>query len=189
MRALVPLDGSTLARTVIEPAAQLVAALASPGEGSLHLVRVVKPPTSQELRLASEHGTAESLEENKLHRAKIYLNTITDQLRTGPLALLNLSITWSVTIAQDVAHAIIQMAENGEDAEGAGAFGRCDLIAIATHGRGGLQHWVLGSIAERVLGATELPILIVRPKSAELKHTLSSEVTGASSLPAKSGAF
>ncbi|MGZ3645996.1 MAG: universal stress protein [Ktedonobacteraceae bacterium] len=189
LRALLPLDGSTLARAVIEPAAQLVAALASPGEGSLHLMRVVKPPTSQELRLASEHGTAESLEENKLHRAKTYLNTITDQLRTSPLALLNLSITWSVTIAQDVAHAIIQMAENGEDAEGAGAFGRCDLIAIATHGRGGLQHWALGSIAERVLGATKLPILIVRPKSAELKHTLSSEDTGTVSLPAKSGAF
>ena len=189
LRALVPLDGSALAKAVIEPAAQLVAALASPGEGSLHLMRVVKPPTSQELRLASEHGTAESLEENKLHRAKTYLNTITDQLRTGPLALLNLSITWSVTIAQDVAHAIIQMAENGEDAEGAGAFGRCDLIAIATHGRGGLQHWVLGSIAERVLGATKLPILIVRPESAELKHTTSSEDIGATSLPTKSGAF
>ena len=67
------------------------------------------------------------------------------------------------------------MAENGEDAEGAGAFGRCDLIAIATHGRGGLQHWVMGSIAERVLGATKLPILIVRPESAELKPTTSSE--------------
>ena len=50
LRALVPLDGSTLAKAVIEPAAQLVAALASPGEGSLHLMRVVKPPTSQELQ-------------------------------------------------------------------------------------------------------------------------------------------
>jgi len=175
MRALVPLDGSTLAKAVIEPAAQLVAALASPGEGSLHFMRVVKPPTSQELRMASDHGTGESLEENKLHRAKTYLNSITDQLHDSPLALLSLSITWSVAVVQDVAHAIIQMAENGEDAEGAGAFGRCDLIAIATHGRGGLQHWVMGSIAERVLGATKLPILIVRPESAELKPTMSSE--------------
>ena len=172
---LVPLDGSTLAKAAIEPAAQLVVALAAPGEGSLHLMRVVKPPISQELRAASDHGIAESLEENKLHRAKTYLNSITDQLRDSLLANLNLSITWSVAVAQDVAHAIIQMAENGEDAEGAGAFGRCDLIAIATHGRGGLQHWVLGSIAERVLGATKLPILIVRSESAESKLTRSSE--------------
>lgn len=175
LRALVPLDGSTLAKAAIEPAAQLVVALAAPGEGSLHLMRVVKPPASQELQTASDHGTAESLEGNKLHRAKTYLNSITDQLRDSPLAFLNLSITWSVAVAQDVAHAIIQMAENGEDAEGAGVFGRCDLIATATHGRGGLQHWVMGSIAERMLGATKLPILIVRPVSAELKHTTSSE--------------
>ena len=175
LRALVPLDGSTLAKAVIEPASQLVAALAAPGEGSLHLMRVVKPPTSQELQAASDHESSESLKENKLHRAKTYLNSITDQLRDSPLAHLSLSITWSAAVAQDIAHAIIQMAENGEDAEGAGAFGRCDLIAIATHGRGGLQHWVLGSIAERVLGATKLPILIVRPESAELKPTLSTE--------------
>ena len=69
------------------------------------------------------------------------------------------------------------MAENGEDAEGAGAFGRCDIIAIVTHGRGGLQHWVLGSIAERVPGATKLPILIVRPESVKFEHTLNSEDT------------
>ena len=62
------------------------------------------------------------------------------------------------------------MAEDGEDAEGAGVFGRCDLIAIATHGRSGFQHWILGSITERVLGATKLPILIVRPEATAFKH-------------------
>ena len=110
------LDGSTLAKTAIEPAAQLVAAIAAPAQGSLHLMRVVKPPTTAELRAANDQGSIERLEENKLHRAKTYLNSITDQLRDGPLAQLNLSITWSVAVAQDVAHAIIQMAENGEDA-------------------------------------------------------------------------
>jgi nucleotide-binding universal stress UspA family protein len=175
LRALVPLDGSALAKAAIEPAAQLVGAIAAPGQGSIHLMRVVKPSTTAELRAASDQGSIENLKENKMHRAKTYLSSITDQLRDGPLANLNLSITWSVAVAQDVAHAIIRMAENGEDAEGAGAFGRCDLIAIASHGRGGLQHWVLGSIAERVLGATKLPMLIVRPESAEFKHTLNNE--------------
>jgi len=179
LRALVPLDGSTLAKTAIEPAAQLVAAIAAPGQGSLHLMRVVNPPTIAELRAAGDQRSIARLEENKLHGAKTYLNSITDQLRDSSLADLHLSITWSVVVAQDVAHAIIQMAENGEDAEGAGAFGRCAFIAIATHGRGGLQHWVLGSITERVLGATKLPLLIVRPESAEFTRTLNSEVSNA----------
>ena len=177
LRALVPLDGSALAKAALEPATQLVAALAPPAQGAVHLVRVVKPPTAEELRSASDQESFERLKENKLHKAKIYLNSIADQLREGPLSHLDLSITWSVAVDTDVAHAIIRMAENGEDAEGAGVFGRCDLIAIATHGRSGLQHWVLGSITERVLGATKLPILVVRPEAAEFKRTFNGRET------------
>ncbi len=184
--ALVPLDGSTLAKTALEPAAQLLAAIAAPAQGSLHLIRVVKPPTAEELRAVSDQESIERLKENKLHMAKTYLNSIVAQLRESPLAHLNLSITWSVVIDHDVAHTIIQMAENGEDAEGAGVFGRCDLIAIATHGRGGWQHWILGSITERVLGATKLPILIVRPEAAEFKRALNGGETSETLIPLKS---
>jgi nucleotide-binding universal stress UspA family protein len=177
--ALVPLDGSALAKTALEPAAQLVAALAAPAQGSLHLMRVVKPPTADELRAAGDQESMERLKEHKLHRAKTYLHSIAAQLRESPLAYLNLSITWSVAIDHDVASTIIHMAENGEDAEGAGVFGRCDLIAMATHGRAGFHHLVLGSITERVLGATKLPILIVRPEAAECKRSLNGGETEA----------
>lgn len=41
-----------------------------------------------------------------------------------------------------------------------------DLIAMGTHGRSGLARWVLGSVAERVLRHSGLPLLLVRaPKS------------------------
>ncbi len=63
----------------------------------------------------------------------------------------------------DVAGAIVRFAESGEDAEGAGMSTRCDLLAMATHGYTGLQYWVLGSITERVLGSTRVPMLVVRP--------------------------
>jgi len=62
-----------------------------------------------------------------------------------------------------VAEAIVRVAENGEDAEGAGVFGGCDIIAMATHGLSGIRRWEMGSITERVLHATRLPLLIVRP--------------------------
>jgi nucleotide-binding universal stress UspA family protein len=46
-----------------------------------------------------------------------------------------------------------------------------DLIALGTHGRSGLQRWALGSVAERVLRHTEVPLLLVRnptaPKAAK----------------------
>jgi nucleotide-binding universal stress UspA family protein len=185
LRALVTLDGSVLAKAALEPAALLVAALSAPAQGALHLIRVVKPPTPEELQAAGDQESIERLKENMLHRAKTYLNSIAGQLREGPLAALNLSITWSVAVDDDVAHAIIRMAENGEDAEGAGVFGRCDLIAMATHGRGGLHHWVLGSVTERVLGATKFPILIVRPEAAEFKRSSNGGETSEAQVPIK----
>lgn len=170
LRALVTLDGSALAKTAIEPAAQLVAALSAPTQGALHLMRVVKPPTAIEKGTLSDRESIERLKEHALHKAKTYLDSVAGHVREGPLAHLNLAITWSAVFDEDAAHAIMRMAEYGEDAEGAGVCGRCDLIAMATHGRGGFQRWVLGSVTERVLGTTKLPILVVRPEGTDYKH-------------------
>ncbi|MBI3854842.1 MAG: universal stress protein [Planctomycetes bacterium] len=41
-----------------------------------------------------------------------------------------------------------------------------DLIALGTHGRSGVSRWALGSVAERVLRSTEVPLLLVRTPSA-----------------------
>ena len=161
LRALVALDGSSHAKAAIEPAANLIAALAAPAQGMLHLTRVVKPVASD-----GEEKDPEGSEQC-LHKAKRYLSSTAEHLREGlvapVVANLKLPVTWSVAVDTDVASALIRVAENGEDAEGAGVFGGCDLIAMATHGRGGMQRWEMGSVTERVLGATKLPILIVRP--------------------------
>ena len=38
-----------------------------------------------------------------------------------------------------------------------------DLIAITTHGRGGLPRLILGSVADKVVRASHAPVLVVRP--------------------------
>jgi universal stress protein A len=44
-----------------------------------------------------------------------------------------------------------------------------DLIIIGTHGRTGLEHILIGSVAERVLRKSPCPVLTVRPKSRQFK--------------------
>lgn len=171
--AIVALDGSALAEAALMPAASLVMALAAPARGSLQLTRVVKLPIKvSESAEQGKHSYPESmnlhLKDQAIREAKTYLGNLVDQLRQGPLKDADLTLTWSVAIGKDVADALIRAAETGEDAEGSNVFGGCDLMVLATHGRGGSERWVLGSVTEHILGATRLPMLIVRPKE---QHT------------------
>jgi nucleotide-binding universal stress UspA family protein len=43
---------------------------------------------------------------------------------------------------------------------------KADLIIMATHGRTGVTHLLMGSVAERVVRSAPCPVLIVRPRSA-----------------------
>ncbi|MBB5379018.1 nucleotide-binding universal stress UspA family protein [Deinococcus metalli] len=52
----------------------------------------------------------------------------------------------------DVPHAILREA----------AALNADLIVMATHGRAGLAHFILGSVAERVVHAADVPVLLIR---------------------------
>ena len=49
------------------------------------------------------------------------------------------------------------------DAEESG----CDLIVMGTHGRGGLNRLLLGSVAERVVRSAEVPVMTVRVGEAD----------------------
>ena len=41
---------------------------------------------------------------------------------------------------------------------------RCDLIVLATHGRTGIVHAIMGSVAENVIRRAPCPVLTVRPQ-------------------------
>lgn len=161
-RVLIPLDGSERAKAVIVPSAQLVAALAAPGPGvpgALHFTRVVILPVAEQISQIEREAIVSN--------AKEYLSTTVEDIRYGrvasPVADLQLTLTRSVTIDDDIVAGIVRVAEEGEEVEGAGVLGKSDVIAIATHGYGGLDQWAMDSITERVLQVTSLPLLIVRP--------------------------
>lgn len=135
---VVPLDGSTLAEQIL-PAASLLAML----EGaSMTLVHVVGP---QRARVkASASGSSEC----DIEVAQSYLARIADRLRRG-----NLSVDTQVIIGEDVAAAIGDYA----------ARQHADLIAIATHGRGGLARMIRGSVSDAVTRSARTSVLVLRP--------------------------
>jgi nucleotide-binding universal stress UspA family protein len=65
----------------------------------------------------------------------------------------------AVTLLGKAEEAIIRYARDNQ----------IDLIALATHGRGGLQNTLFGSVAQHVLRESGLPLLLIRPSIASLR--------------------
>ncbi len=166
LRVLVPLDGSDYAKAALVPAAYLSAGLAAPGQGALHLTHVVEPAHEAKILTRTARATARSAQNALTAQtmAREYLNATMNSIRSEPtIADLNLVLTASVATDDDIAQGIIRAAENSGNGEGDELFGGCDAIAMATQGYSGSQPWV-GSVTERVLETSHLPLLCVRPR-------------------------
>src|SRR5207249_484546 len=125
-------------KTVLEPAAYLAAALAeaTSQQGALHLLRVVDLPASGG-KFKSDAHIDTGLKEQVKHEDEEYLASLVNRLSEGDLAYLDLAITCSIEADPDVAEAIVKKAEQD----------MFDFIAIATHGRCGVQKWDMSSVA------------------------------------------
>ncbi|GHO51875.1 universal stress protein [Ktedonobacter robiniae] len=159
LRVLVPLDGSAPARTALTSAASLLANLAPQTPAQLHLLHVI--PAN--VQLLENEGRRHEL----VQKAGEYLQSMTKKVKESlvepSLSPKNFMVTWSVILDNDVANAIVRVAEHGDTQDGLGSMPRCDGIAMATHGLSGIRRWAMGSVTERVLHGTRLPLLITRP--------------------------
>ncbi len=170
LHALVPLDGSPLAERAVLPAAQLIQALSAPAVGEVRLLHVITPNLlARNASPREAQGmTQERAEAAVLDDAREYLAAVATRIRGEIGATVPITITSSVCLADDVAQAITNTADTGRaDGHGEREGHPADCVAVATHGRSGLERWVLGSTAERVLRSSQVPLLIVPPAPAE----------------------
>lgn len=141
----IPLDGSELSESALEHATEFGELFGS----AYHLTRIVAYP----LEIASPYlphtvqMNAEILGEAKAQAAE-YLEEHAERMRSR-----GLRVTASVAVDPQAAHGILT------EAEAVGS----DMIAMATHGRGGVSRVVLGSAADKVLRGTHVPVLLYRP--------------------------
>jgi len=162
LRVLIPLDGSALAEAVILPTAYLVMALSASLQNELHFLRVVDLPSAYG-KMKSQAHISDLMHEEAKQAAEKYVKAVAERSAMD-LAGLNIQVTSSVVDNADVAGTIVRETEQIRDVATSTGF---DLIALATHGRSGLPRLVMGSVTEHLLGATKLPMFIVRPGLAQ----------------------
>lgn len=145
-RILIPLDGSELSAGVIEPALWL----GSPAHAHYTLLRVVLPvPLIRPPLATPDHKYAETVLTDHVMQAREQLELTADRLRVRGYNVAVAVITDTVP-----AHAILEWAASNP----------VDIIALATHGRGGWSRVAVGSVADKVLRAANVPVLVFRPE-------------------------
>ena len=142
-RVLLPLDGSKAGEAAVHYVRELMSRL----ETEVILFGVV--PAGQHIRTVGGLDyilfPEQQLESVKAE-AREYLDKAYQRLK-GKKGKVKVEIR-----VGDIAQGIIKFAEEK----------RVDLIAISSHGHSGIERWVFGSTANKVLQASSAPVLLVR---------------------------
>jgi nucleotide-binding universal stress UspA family protein len=152
-RVLVPLDGSLLAEAVLEPATVLATSLGA----EVLLVQVVKPVAivaDQPALFAA--GYDERLTALWRQEAEDYLEDLAEDLRAKGVRASSVAAT-----GYAVHETLLDLATADSGT----------MIALATHGRGGLRRLMVGSVADKLIRTAEVPVLVVRPAKAPKRAT------------------
>lgn len=146
-RILVSLDGSKLAECVMPYVEELVDRLASP-KPEITLLQVISSTYHYVVQVGESVQVPYTEEELKpiKRSAGDYLTRIGNILKKKG-ATINVMVT-----AGDAAGEILRIAKEID----------ASLIAMTTHGRTGIARWVLGSVADKVIRTTNVPLLVVR---------------------------
>ena len=137
-RILVPLDGSDLAKEIIPR----VEGIAAQHEAEVILLQVLPASGVLPKTAAKERDEAEES-----------LMEVEQQLLDK-----GIKVRHTIRHGADAAAEIVDYADVND----------IDLIAMSTHGRGGVSRWVFGSVASKVLRGTNKPILLVRAPGAHI---------------------
>lgn len=156
-KILVPLDGSKLAECALPHAEELVE-----GRDTAEILLVsvtervqahTRAPEAQELFRGSDSPSYQSAGSEvtvtfgkRQRQAQMYLDRIADKLETKGIRARTEVLFWPP------AEAIASYAE----------LNVADIIVMSTHGRSGPSRWAYGSVADKVLRSSCIPVLLIR---------------------------
>jgi nucleotide-binding universal stress UspA family protein len=153
-KLLVPHDFSPCAEHALRTAVELAKAHGS----ELVLMHVSELPANlprDALVVPASGAGPVRIDEYATGGARQRLDAITEPLRRAGVAVSSLAVTG------DVAEQILALATQ------VGA----DALVVGTHGRKGLSHLLLGSVAEKIIRAAPVPVVCVRMPAPEATPT------------------
>ncbi len=160
MRILVPLDGSPLAEQALEPATRL-ARLYNAEITLLQAVFPVQLSVDPALPLPSAYD--QELTEAARAQAEDYVRGVSEQLRERGVRASGVAV-----VGWNAADRILEL----------GRPEHTDLVVLATHGRGGLGRLALGSVADKLIRAADVPVLVCRAAKSAVRKARSRSRSG-----------
>ncbi len=144
-KILAPLDGSEFAECSLDHVKAIAAGCQVP---EVILLRVVEPIHASDLAAYAEAGIdTGALMHDVEAGAQIYIAKKADELKKAGLPARGVTSTgWA-------ADTIMSYSEKE----------KVDLIIMSTHGRSGIGRWFMGSVADKVVRHSKVPVLTVAP--------------------------
>jgi len=134
---LVPLDGSTMAEQVLSEVKKITSS-----DSTLHLLQVVTTENVPYFPFTNPDKFHQELKKE----AEGYMQEVEERLKGQGYTVD--AVVRSGNPAEQIVNYASQL--------------NADIIAMTTLGAGGLAHWLLGSVAEKVVRHAATPVLLIR---------------------------
>ena len=139
-KILVPLDGSELSESVLDHVITIATSCQVP---EVVLLRV-REPLDNRVRVALDPEIAKELDQAYHDEFANYLKGIARKLEKKGI------VVKKEVLAGNPAKEILKYSRNND----------VDLIIMSTHGRSGVSRIVFGSVANKIIRQTEVPVLL-----------------------------
>ena len=150
---LVPLDGSEVSASALPAARQLAESLGA----RVHLLQV----TSQ----AEEFAVLRGVEFSTMGAE--YSQQVLDEMLTAQRDRIERYLNEVGADLQSEGISVVKAIEDGQAADKIVDYAEAagiDLILMSTNGRGGVRRFLVGSVTDKVIRSTNLPVLVVHPE-------------------------
>lgn len=152
-KILVPLDGSELSESIFEHVQEIATGRNVSEVILLRVVEQAETGTSYSWGGVISVEQLATLGEKVRTEATTYMSKVADRLKIEGTAIKTHIVQGSP------ADSILDYAQENQ----------VDLIIMSTHGRSGISRWAFGSVAEKVIRNSPVPVLLASPNKSRAK--------------------